>query len=264
MEKLLSVLFVVALVGCAESDNSPVKPKDGGKSDAISLGDGGTLPDTGGGGDDTSIPGDDTGGGTCVKASAAGSECGLFPQCGCSGSDNCDVHTTDGKTQCGPSGSAGFNEPCTDFGQCQKGSSCIGGLCRPFCGSDSDCSGGKCKTATYTPSGSTTPVDVPGLDTCFTSCNPISPSGACGSQGCALLDDGTSACVGAGSATTKGACGSDPNACAPGYVCVSTGDCYKWCRVGGSASDCSGTSGTCTGFSTPAMYMGVEYGVCAY
>jgi hypothetical protein len=266
MEKLLSVLFVFAMVGCAESDNSSPIKKDAGKGDSIATTDsGGVLPgEDGGGGDDTSIPTEDTGGGgTCTPAVGAGSTCGTFPQCGCSAGENCDITTVDGKGECQTAGSAGINDSCNDLGQCQKGSSCIGGLCRSFCGSDSDCGGGKCVNATYTPSGSTTPVDVPGFKICFSSCDPITPSAGCGSQNCTLLDDGTATCVGAGTATGTGACSSDPNACAPGYVCLSSGDCLHWCRVGGPTSDCSGTGGTCQSFSTPAYLGSVEYGVCA-
>lgn len=265
MEKLLSVLFVVAMVGCAESDNTPIKPKDAGK-DAISTADSGSIipGDDSGGGDDTSIiPTEDTGGGgSCTPAVGTGSTCGTFPQCGCSAGENCDIIQTDGKAECQSAGSAGLNEPCSALGDCVKGASCIGGLCRPFCGGDSDCGGGKCVNATYTPTGSSTPVDVPGFQICFTSCDPISPSSKCGSQNCTLLDDGTATCVGAGSAKGTGACTADPNACAPGYVCLSSGDCLHWCRVGMSG-DCVSSGGTCTSFSTKVYLGSVEYGVCA-
>jgi hypothetical protein len=264
MKNVLAFASMFVLFGCAQSSDDFVAPRrDSGKES-------GTLGDSGGGGDDSSVPPDetstppdDTGGGTCEKASAAGSECGLFPQCGCTGGKNCDVTTTDGKTQCVAAGSVGVNEACSKMGECGVGTSCIGGLCRPFCKTNSDCTSGACKPATYTPTGSTTPMEVPGLTTCFTSCNPLSPSGSCGSQSCTILDDGTSACIAAGSGTTKGSCSDSNPYCAAGYVCVGTGDCLKWCRVG-SSTDCSGTSGTCTGFSTPVMYMGAEYGVCAY
>jgi hypothetical protein len=263
MEKLLLVAFVVASLGCAESDNSSAIKKDGGKDSISTTGDGGVLPtgDSGGGGDDTSIPGDDTSTGSCTPASGSGSTCGTFPQCGCASGENCDVKTTAGMAACTPAGSVGVNDACSDFGQCVKGTSCVGGLCRPFCGGDGDCTSpgpGACK-----PVQDSSGASIPGFQVCLTTCDPLNPSAACGSQGCTLDGEGSSACVGAGSATGTGACSSDPNACAPGYVCLSSGDCLHWCRVGGSSSDCSGTGGTCQSFSTPVYKGSVEYGVCA-
>ena len=48
---------------------------------------------------------------------------------------------------------------------------------------------------------------------------------------------------------------------APGYACLTSGDCKHWCRVG--FSDC-GAGKTCTGFSAPNQLFvdGLEYGVC--
>jgi hypothetical protein len=212
---------------------------------------------------DTGAPPTDTGsggGGGCTVTS--GKTCDLFPQCGCAAGENCNVSTTAGATKCFPAGSAGTHQKCTGTGQCDKGLQCLGGACQPLCQVDSDCpiSGSTCRQVQTTNTAGTL-VDVPGLRACAAPCEPTSPAAGCGASNCAILTDGNTQCIGAGSGKTKGACTSDPVACAPGYACLDPGDCLKWCRVG-FASDCVGTGGTCATFTTPVIKGGTEYGVC--
>ena len=254
-------------VGCAE-----------GQDDVFTTGDAGPKKDTGGkiGGDsavvdeDTATPSDgapptDTGG-TCSPP--AGSTCGLFPQCGCTDKQNCNVTATTGKTSCVAAGSAGLHETCTGTGLCQKGMQCIANVCLPFCKTDSDCTipgSPRCKNAQYVPTGSTSAADVPGLKLCLAQCDVLNPTTVCGAnKSCFFpyLSDDTTECAAAGTSTVKGGCASNSFACAPGHICVNTGDCFKWCRIG-FPSDCP-TGRTCTGFMTPIMKSSVEYGVCAY
>lgn len=198
----------------------------------------------------------------------AGSPCGIFPQCGCTGTQNCNVTATTGKTSCVASGSAGLHETCTATGQCQKGMQCIANVCLPFCNTESDCtiSGSpRCKSVQFVPTGSTTPSDVPGLKLCLAQCDVLNPTTVCGAnKSCFFpyLSDDTTECMAAGTSTVKGGCASNDFACAPGYTCVGTGDCFKWCRIG-FPGDCP-TGRMCTGFMTPILKGGVEHGVCAY
>lgn len=263
---LAASIAAAPLAGCAEATDPTL----------LGARDGGALPDSGVPGDDgsTTPPGDgdtpptDTGGGGGDGGCSVptGKVCTMVPQCGCASGQSCDVTKTDGTTSCVAAGTRGRLEGCDDIGQCEKGLSCIGGLCNPQCSSNADCpTGTTCDQVMYRPTGATTSEPVPGFKVCLVSeCDVLSPSAACGSANCALFDDGSSVCVKGGTGTSPGGCtASDPFLCAPGYVCTNDTDCFKWCRVGFS-SDCSGTLGTCTGFTTPIYVGGIEYGVCAY
>jgi len=255
------------LVACAEGTSTGFSPDSGRKADA-GKGDTSTLPE-----EEDTLPGEDTGtggtkdtgSGSCTPTS--GKVCDTFPQCGCASGQNCNVSSTAGATKCVPAGAKGTHEKCTGSGECDKGLQCVANLCVPFCKTDTDCpmANARCRTGQYTPTGSTTPADVPGFDLCLAQCEPTSPAAACGAGTTCFFpySDDTTECAAAGSSKSKGGCASDTFACAPGYICIDPGDCLKWCRVG-FASDCTGTGGTCSTFTTPIMKGGVEYGVCYY
>jgi len=216
------------------------------------------APDTGIG-TDTTPPPPDTG---CTPP--VGKICGIIPQCGCKSGENCDVTGIDGTTSCVAAGTKGLNAACKALGECSKGLTCIGDLCRPFCASTADCTGataGACNNVQAKDSTGKT-IDVPGLKVCFIACDPLNPSKTCGTAGCGFLSSGETSCVSAGTKTGAGGCSSTtPNACAPGYTCVSPTDCRRWCRVG-FPGDCP-TGKSCQSFSPPApTYLGKEYGVC--
>lgn len=262
MRLFLVVALASSTLACAEGIGGGFY--DGGAKDG---GDGSTIPDE----DTGPVPvgdvggGKDTGGSTCTPTS--GKVCDTFPQCGCASGQNCNVATVDGATKCYAVGSKGTHEQCTGNGECDKGLQCVAGVCVPFCTTDSDCpiSGARCRTGQYVPTGSSTAVDVPGFDICLAQCDPVSPAKTCGPNTTCFFpySDDTTQCAAAGSSTSAGGCAGDSLACAPGYICIDPGDCYKWCRVGFS-SDCTGTGGTCTTFTTPQIKGGIEYGVCYY
>jgi hypothetical protein len=199
-----------------------------------------------------------------------GGECGTFPQCGCTGSQSCDItESATGKTSCVASGAGRANEECTDTSGCLTGFTCKYGVCLPYCARTSDCtesgSTAICKNLTYSDQG--TLKDIPGMTVCTTQCDPMNPSTSCGAdRGCVFTAATTTTCSGAGDGTTAASCATNRFACAPGYLCVGTGDCRRFCRMG-IAGDCPAgkTCGklTLNGTSTP-MIGTTEFGVCAY
>ncbi len=261
----LFVPLAIQSAACAEGEGAPaLAGKDGGadvRIDTSPVVDTGTPPpdttveDTGSP-DDTAVA--DT------KADVActvptGKTCTTFPQCGCP-TRNCDVIKADGTTGCITAGTLGLHDKCSSFDRCKAGFACAYGICQTFCGSDSDCTGALCKTLQTIPSGSTTPVDIPGDDVCFEKCDPRSPSAVCGGGGCLFVDGSNTICHAAGTATGLGVCKSAPFVCTPGFICVNTGDCKQWCRIG-FPGDCPGGA-TCGPLTSSPHLSGVEYGVC--
>lgn len=271
------------LVGCAEGEGDPGAAKDncrlrdcgvavGGKETAIEEEDTSIEPEDTFGGDTGTPPrdsGEDSGVDTLVPTMdtactpPSGAVCSTVPQCGCATGTNCDVTDVSGKTSCVMAGSKGIHEKCTDFGQCQKGFTCVYNVCMPFCAGPSEgCTAkSQCKPVQYVESGAA--KDIPGMRVCMAQCDPLSPTKACGASTTCLFSSPTATtCAAAGLSTTAGSCASDPFTCAPAYVCVNTGDCKRWCRIG-FAGDCPGGK-TCGKLSTSPTLGTIEYGVCAY
>lgn len=204
----------------------------------------------------------DTGPTDAACAPPSGVVCTTFPQCGCP-SQACDVTGTDGKTACVPAGTRGRHQRCTDYGQCARGFSCVYDVCMPFCGATSDCSAAVCRNVQYVDPVSKLTKDIPGFRVCMAQCDPINPTTACGSSTTCLFTSSTATtCAAAATSTTAGTCAADPFACAPGYVCVGTGDCKRWCRIG-FTGDCP-TGKTCGKLTTAPTIGTIEYGVCSY
>jgi hypothetical protein len=202
---------------------------------------------------------------------AAPVACSLVPQSGCPAGDACDLTGTDGDTTCRDVTTAGTeDDACSAATQCSRGYKCIytdnQGSCLEFCASDADCApatGSRCVIELDDGTGQT----VPGGTFCSQACSPQTASGCPAGWNCAVLEDGNAdvtRCIAAGSATQDDAC-SATVACASGYTCATyNGDhlCLRNCRVG-MASGCNNFPGTtCTGFSTPTVIGGVEWGVC--
>jgi hypothetical protein len=197
------------------------------------------------------------------------SDCGTFPQCGCSVGEKCDVVALDtGRAACVSDGSVLPNQACgTLFGQCTAGNTCVGGACKPFCATAADCPGAgrECDQTQATLGGQT--VSVPGMFTCTAGCDPINPGVVCGGGITCLFVSATSTdCYSAGSGVGPGACSANQGlACAPGNVCIDTTakngtySCLGWCRL--SANDCPATY-ACQELSTKPTLSGVEYGAC--
>jgi hypothetical protein len=94
----------------------------------------------------------------------AGGACELMSDCGCTGAQTCRVvAAVTGRTECGPIGPMGAFEPCSSEADCARQLDCIGGVCKPYCVSDADCTlggGGRCGVI------STNNGDVPGARAC--------------------------------------------------------------------------------------------------
>jgi hypothetical protein len=211
---------------------------------------------------------------------AAGGTCDTSPQCGCPGQACSVTDFTTGATSCVAAGTTPDFGNCTGngVGQCRAGSTCVDGVCSPYCGSLSDCPGAN--RDCFQVSGSTGAA-VPGFKVCTQFCDPVSPtlnSGTyqpCGAGVHCFPDTtGVSSCY--GPAATSGGqqaaycddvsgSGGDPTLCAPGYACVGSTffDCKKFCHVGSNAN-CTGSAAglTCTPFSTKQYAGSVELGFC--
>jgi hypothetical protein len=209
-----------------------------------------------------------TGGGNCTPP-VPGGQCDTFPQCGCGAGLACQVTTlATGSTQCVGAGQGKPYNPCTAPYDCVAGYACVGSACKAFCEKDPDCTstGGACIQVQYD-DGSGVSKPVPQMKVCTKKCLLQNPSADCGpSLGCYLdtsVNPYRTDCAAAGTATGAGACSSTTTTvCAPGYVCLTSGDCRKWCRVG-FTTDCP-TGKVCQGFAAPNQVFvdAVEYGVC--
>lgn len=227
---------------------------------------GGSGGSTGGSGGTGATGGGGTGGtGTCTPP-VTGGTCDTFPQCGCTGTQACNVTSEAGTTQCTSAGIVTPYNLCTNLNDCTKGYACVGSACKSYCETNTDCTstGGVCIQVNFTSGGTSKPI--PGMKVCSKKCELQNPASACGS-GLGCYPDVQAVppktdCAKAGTATTAGACLADSTACAPGYACLSNGDCKKWCRVG-FTSDC-GSGKTCAGWNPPNQIVidGITYGVC--
>jgi hypothetical protein len=229
--------------------------------------------------EDEGVPIEDTGSpmkdiGTKIDAAPdvpcttpSGAACALYPQCGCTTGMSCDVPPAnfgDGKASCVTAGSRAVHQKCTTTGECSAGLTCYYDVCMPLCATSGDCTGlgtPLCSDVQYVDGGVT--KSVPGMRVCMAQCDPLNPSKVCGASTTCLFPSSTmTICAAAGLSTTATSCASNPFACAPGYVCVGTGDCKRWCRIG-LAGDCPGGK-TCNKLSTTPKIGTIEYGVCAY
>lgn len=223
----------------------------------------------------------------------SGSACNVFPQCGCASGQNCNVENlSTGASQCVAAGSVGLWGSCdpnqtgaNGDGVCVVGSSCVDGVCSPFCSVDADC-GGPHRSCVQVDSvngstGASTPI--PGFSICLSYCDPTSPQSsangyaACGAGvNCFGNTNGSSYC--SAPVTGKGTQGAvctgtfyveDATKCAIGFACVGNASstaaaCYKQCHVA-TGAECTGTQ-TCHSQSTK-LYAGTpgtatEIGYC--
>jgi hypothetical protein len=212
------------------------------------------------------------------------STCGIFPQCGCTGTQNCNVeNTTTGQASCAPSGATGDYNNCSGNGdsQCAKGRSCVNGVCMPFCGTTSDCPGAYRACVGVN---NMSNAAIPGMNVCTQFCDPVSPQSSTGgfspcgpNVACepnTAANGRVSTCLGPTTASgTQGAdCTTnntyDDTKCAPGYGCTGLTifgttiyECLHFCDVGASTGQCP--SSTSCGSFTTKLYAGAqEIGVC--
>ncbi len=206
----------------------------------------------------------------------SGSACVVYPQCGCAGTQACDITSTSGNAVCVAPGSVADWNLCTGSGQCKKGSTCVHDVCTPFCANvgapSGDCSGGAAECYQLQDSNQN---NIPNDKVCSLNCDPTNPQNAtgfspCGSGvNCYPDTDGYAWCLGPttaggtqGQDCTNGL-NTDPTMCAIGYYCVPStfsGTCYRMCKVGGSGI-CTGST-TCHSFSTKNYAGSTEIGYC--
>lgn len=200
----------------------------------------------------------------CTPPAASG-ECDPVAQCGCAEGQNC-IFTgaVDGQTVCTPAGSKPAFRACDNNGDCQAGSGCVSGVCKPFCATDAECTAtqGVCGQLYVNQGGTQTPINH--AKSCSARCDLRNPQAVCGNDpgvSCDYLADGHPDCIGGfGTKTGRGDCVGNPRNCAPGYACLG-GDCLRWCRVG--MSDCSRCVPVTVGDAAePIVIDGFEYGVC--
>jgi hypothetical protein len=223
----------------------------------------------------------------------SGSACNVFPQCGCASGQNCNVENmTTGAAQCVAPGTVGLWGSCDPLevgangdGVCVVGSSCVDGVCSPFCGVDADCGGPhrSCVQVQSVNSSTGAATSIPGFLICLSYCDPTSPQSsangyaACGAGvNCFGNTNGSSYCSApvTGSGTQGKVCTGtfyveDATLCAIGFACVGNASltaatCYKQCHVSGG-TECTGTQ-TCHSQSTK-VYAGTpgtatEIGYC--
>lgn len=194
----------------------------------------------------------DSDGGACVKL-AAGDACGVATQCGCAPTQTCDVVA--GVATCVASGASAPATACSTTSECQRGLTCSGGACRPFCESATSCSAPGLGACSATVTGVT-------LKTCAVTCDLHAPKAACGTGTCAWAAGATD-CKPAGTKVAHASCVTTDE-CGQGLACAPTiygKMCLQWCRIG--AGECPGF-GICTSvFGASAPKKGdVEYGVC--
>jgi hypothetical protein len=269
----LSLLLFAVAASCAAGETDPGETRDNCRLRDCGAAVGGreSSPDE----EDEGVPIEDTG--TVLPDSApadtkpdtacsvtSGAACALYPQCGCTGAMNCDVPPAnfgDGKAACVAAGMKTTHQKCTTTGECAKGLTCYYDVCMPFCAVTGDCTGARCNPVLYVDG--TVVKSVPDMRVCMAECDPLNPSKACGASTTCLFPTATATtCAAAGLSTTATSCASNPFACAPGYVCVGSGDCKRWCRIG-LAGDCPGGK-ACNKISTAPTIGTIEYGVCAY
>ena len=216
--------------------------------------------------------------------------CDLVPQCGCTGSDACDLDGTDlpnGKTQCRAVTTPGAEDAnCNTLDDCAGGYVCLGsnGQCREYCQGDTDCSAlGYCLLDVTYDSGGGNFMPVPGASTCTKACQPhMASNNGCPSTpqfGCRMFIDNPDGVDDNGDeyfltdCTTAVQTGGQQDAdcsanfgadCAAGFDCVGVGTeslCKQICVVGG-ANTCGGAL-TCNAFGDPQPIIGgVTYGFC--
>jgi hypothetical protein len=198
----------------------------------------------------------------CLPATVTG-PCTPFPQTGCGAGQNCEVPTS-GVGACFNAGSTPQWSNC--FGSsnaCATGEQCIGEVCKPYCCSAADCTGGlvTCEQVTGPDGG-----PLVGAKVCASGCDPVDASAICGpAVTCDPFPwDGTGHdhgdCLGGvGTGLQEAGCTGYAD-CAPGFECVtSRGYCAAWCRMDNPVCP---SPLTCKSFSSPPIIGGVEYGVC--
>lgn len=208
----------------------------------------------------------------CTPATEVGFASGVCltaPQCGCTGSQKCDVSGS-GVTSCGPIGNAPPYGACTSDANCQTGYGCVGNVCMQYCAKENDPScGGMVDACRHLADGNQ--KSIPGAFACF-SCDPVDPQrsavpyATCDGK-CVPTVDGRGGCITSdnGAGTQGSSCANstgqvDASLCAPGFLCeTEMKKCVKFCHIGGTG-ECA--TGSCTSLLPHKFAGAVEIGVC--
>jgi hypothetical protein len=201
------------------------------------------------------------------------------PQCGCAGGQKCVVIDADTRG-CTGVGANDEGDACGAGGDddCEVGLMCVSGpegddICRRFCDTDRDCTGGDgslCTGSVGDAGGA-----FPDVATCSVDCNPLTSSGCRTGTSCNIFvtvaggDTYLTDCDEHENAAGTQDVACDPDAgpyCARGYACIDAGDgagnlCRAWCDDPGGIGACAGGR-TCNGFDPAARIGATEYGVC--
>lgn len=211
--------------------------------------------------------------GTCPK-----SPCALVEQCGCTSPQVCDLDSAQfpsGGTECRDVLTPGTeDDTCASVFDCAAGYVCVGDSCRKYCNEDTDCSGpgGICLVQLQYGGGN----DIPGAVVCTVDCQPnlVTGNSCPAGYGCHLYyydpdgvaDNGDEVNITdcdpppASGGALNASCTTNDQ-CNPGLDCITvngTPQCKYTCTLPGGTCP----SGTCQGFTDPAIVGGVEYGVC--
>ena len=214
----------------------------------------------------------------CIDPSCAESPCRLIsPQCGCGTGEGCYLNTS-GVRVCAVAGSVPEGGSC-DADLCAPGTGCVNvsttatdiGLCKRWCASDADCTGGPGSLCITSLTGTSERV-------CTSSCDVISQSGCSATTFCSIYEEmGTGRrltdCQGPVGLGGQGAACVDDSSCQRGFACIDVGggvrNCLRWCRrtPAPMVSDCASVGAGLSCFrlgSAPGLvFNGTEYGVCS-
>lgn len=247
MRKLVLLVFVLGCAGPGHGSNSP---------------DGSPGPGDGLAGDGTNSTSD---GNNCAME-----PCSLFPQCGCSAIEACDLNDTSTGNACRGASGGMDGTGCVAPTACAAGYTCgyygNTGSCMKFCAADTDCVGPRSLCTNLLADGTGNPI--PGVKLCSSNCDPMAASdGLCPATWSCDVYSTTDPryyadCRPTGSGTQGAAC-SESALCAAGLTCVSLGSamqCAKICSP--PSNDGCPAATTCSAYSPPLVIAGVQYGVC--
>jgi hypothetical protein len=202
--------------------------------------------------------------GQCCPVPLGRGSCDVYPECGCSQSQNC-ARVDAGPEECVSNGGIPPLGNCLSTQDCQHGLTCAEGVCKPLCDSNLlICQMNYvCLLQVLEQNGQSVWA---GYDVCEPHCSPVFPvqtdsshAGCGNAQTCVLTFDSAQSqwftyCLNSTGSGLQGEPCTYDNDCAAGYTCITwttvskPSTCQQYCRIG--LSDCR--TGSCVAFSTPA------------
>jgi len=253
-------LTAMLLLGCASIVGiGDLTPPDGGHAGSTSGSGSGSNSGSSGSSSGTMS--------TCEPP--GGALCQTDPQCGCAAGEKCDFSAST-TPACLVAGAATSGELCDSATDCAAGSTCLVGVCHPFC----NVAGSPCPAAAAGPpvglciQATDDGIDIAQAEYCLFECTPL-PNNCPAGEACVVvqvpLASGTvttTNCEVPGTGVPGASCAADGNPdCQAESECDISDDsvCAQFCR---SASDCIGVgTGTCN-LTVDLVVNGVSYGFC--